>query len=69
LPASTNKIAAIRGRFEDWRALLAHIEKFAIMTIGKSGACGFAHFEMNRRELAFASLAIGRRATEDDDAS
>ena len=57
-------IVPIRERFEDWRALLAHImedddvEKFAIVTIRKDGVCGAAHFEMTREQMAYAALKL-----------
>jgi hypothetical protein len=63
-------VVPIRGRFESWRALLASImedddvERIAIVTSCKDGSMKFAHFEMSREQMAYASLIMQMQALE-----
>lgn len=73
MPDFTRKVVPFGKRFENWRALLAHvaedaaIEDFVIVTSDKEGQMGFAHFNMSRERLAYAALVIQRKALGGDD--
>ena len=63
-------IEPIRGKFEDWRALLGkvmeddEIEHLVIVTFRKDEAFSVAHYECTRQEMAFASLVLAQTALE-----
>jgi len=63
-------IVPIKGKFEGWRALLAHVmeddevEHLVIVTTTKDGSMKSAHFEMTREQMAYAALIIQRNALD-----
>jgi len=65
-------IRPIRGRFENWRALLAviaeddDVENLAVITVSKDGVMKCAHFEMTREQMAFASVLLAKRCIDEE---
>lgn len=63
-------IVPIKGKFEGWRTLLAHImeddtvERLVIVTSCTDGSMKSAHFEMTREQMAYAALVIQQNALE-----
>lgn len=67
-----SKIIPITGNFENPYAMLASIaetpdiEAFAIFVIHKDDVVKMGHIKMTRANMAYASLAMGREAIEND---
>jgi len=65
-------IVALRGKFENWRALVAHvmeddeIANLVIMTFSKDEEIKMAHFGMSRERMAYAALWLQRAAITED---
>lgn len=63
-------IVPIKGKFEGWRALLAHIaeddtvERLVVVTSCSDGSMKSAHFEMTREQMAYAALIIQQNALD-----
>lgn len=63
-------IVPIKGQFEGWRALLAHImedetvARLVVVTSCSDGSMKSAHFEMTREQMAYAALIIQKNALD-----
>lgn len=64
-------VVPITGKFENWRAMLAHVmelddlEHVVVLATHSNGATGHASFECTRGELAWFSLVLAEMAREE----
>lgn len=64
-------VVPMRGRYEQWRALLGEImeddsvEHLVVVTFGKDGTVKSGHYECTREEMAFGALLLQKKAMED----
>lgn len=67
------ELKAIRGQFENPRAMLHHIatddeiEAFAIVVFKKDGTAAPAHLNCKRRDMAFAAAILAHNSLQGED--